>query len=109
MPTSTASRVCAELHERFLAFCRRDLYDVKLVAFFLDTIYLPVRPQGPKEGVLCASMFAGNGEHALVLVCLGMRESKEDWLELGRDLTRRGLGSPMLVIADGASRSDRSS
>jgi putative transposase len=99
---STASRVCAELHERFLAFQRRDLYDVKLVALFLDAIYLPVRPQGPKEGVLCAWGFTENGERALVSVCLGMRESKEDWLELGRDLTRRGLGSPMLVIADGA-------
>ena len=94
MSKSTASRVCAELHERFLAFCRRDLYDVKLVALFLDAIYLPVRPQGPKEGVLCAWGFTENGERALVSVRPGMRESKEDWLELGRDLTRRGLGSP---------------
>src|SRR5438477_11286811 len=31
-----------------------------------------------------------------------MRESKEDWLELGRDLTARGLASPRLVVADGA-------
>ena len=29
-------------------------------------------------------------------------ESKEDWLELGRDLTARGLGAPRLVVADGA-------
>jgi transposase-like protein len=27
---------------------------------------------------------------------------KEDWLELGRDLTRRGLAAPMLIVADGA-------
>ena len=33
---------------------------------------------------------------------LGMRESHEDWLELGRDLIARGLGAPMLVVADGA-------
>src|SRR5438105_11531639 len=31
-----------------------------------------------------------------------MREAKEDWLELGRDLTARGLGAPRLVVADGA-------
>jgi len=99
---STASRVCSELHERFLAFGRRDLYEVKLVALFLDAIYLPVRPQGPKEGVLCAWGFTENGERALVSVCLGMRESKDDWLELGRDLARRGMRSPMLIIADGA-------
>jgi hypothetical protein len=31
-----------------------------------------------------------------------MRESKEDWLELGRDLSKRGLRAPMLIVADGA-------
>ena len=51
---STVARVCAELHERFEAFCRRSLYDVQLVVLFLDAIYLPVRPSGPKEGVICA-------------------------------------------------------
>ena len=33
---------------------------------------------------------------------LGMRESHEDWLELGRDLIARGLGAPLLIVADGA-------
>jgi transposase-like protein len=33
---------------------------------------------------------------------LGMRESHEDWLCLGRDLIARGLGAPLLVVADGA-------
>jgi putative transposase len=31
-----------------------------------------------------------------------MRESHEDWLALGRDLIARGLGAPLLVVADGA-------
>ena len=35
-PRSTVSRVCADLGERFEAFCRRSLYDVKLVVLFLD-------------------------------------------------------------------------
>ena len=96
------SRVCAELHERFEAFCRRSLYDVNLVVLFLDAIYLPVRPSGPKEGVICAWGITENGERALVSVRLGMRETKEDWLELGRDLTARGLPAPRLVVADGA-------
>ena len=33
---------------------------------------------------------------------LGARESKEDWVELGRDLIARGLAAPRLVVADGA-------
>jgi putative transposase len=100
---STVSRVCAELHERFAALCRRDLFEVKLVVLFLDAMYLPVRPSGPKEGVICAWGITENGERALVSVSLGMRETKEDWLELGRDLTRRGLPAPRLIVAHGAS------
>jgi transposase-like protein len=38
----------------------------------------------------------------LLAVRLGQRESYEDWLDLGRDLTRRGLRSPWLVVSDGA-------
>jgi transposase-like protein len=99
---STASRICAELRERFEAFRRRDLYQVRLVALFLDAIFLAVRPQGPKEGVLCAWGFTEEGERVLVSVMLGMRESHEDWLELARDLIARGLPAPMLVVSDGA-------
>ena len=96
-------RICAELHERFEAFCRRSLYDVNLVVLFLDAIYLPVRPSGPKEGVICAWGITENGERGAGFgVALGMRESKEDWLELGRDLIARGLPAPRLVVADGA-------
>ena len=42
------------------------------------------------------------GERVLLAVMLGMRESHEDWLELARDLIGRGLGAPMLIVADGA-------
>ncbi len=99
---STASRICEELRERFEAFKRRDLYGVRLVALFLDAIFLNVRPKGPKEGVHCAWGFTEQGERVLVGVCLGMRESHEDWLSLTRDLIARGLGPPMLIVADGA-------
>jgi putative transposase len=99
---STAARICSELRERFQAFQRRDLYELRLVALFLDAIYLAVRPQGPKEGVLCAWGFTESGERALVSVCLGMREAHEDWLALGRDLIGRGLEAPLLIVADGA-------
>ena len=99
---STVATICAELHERFEAFCRRSLYDIQLVVLFLDAIYLPVRPSGPKEGVICAWGITENGERALVSVRLGAREAKEDWLEFGRDLISRGLAAPRLVVADGA-------
>jgi putative transposase len=99
---ATASRICEELRERFEAFKRRDLYDIQLAALFVDAVFLSVRPNGPKEGVLVAWGFTEEGERVLLSVMLGMRESHEDWLALGRDLIARGLGAPLLVVADGA-------
>jgi putative transposase len=99
---TTASRLCEELRERFEQFKRRDLYAVQLAALFLDAVFLSVRPDGPKEGVLVAWGFTEEGERVLLSVMLGMRESHEDWLALGRDLIARGLGAPLLIVADGA-------
>jgi transposase-like protein len=99
---ATAQRICSELRERFEAFKRRDLYGVQLAALFLDAVFLSVRPNGPKEGVLVAWGFTEQGERVLLSVMLGMRESHEDWLALGRDLIARGLGAPLLIVADGA-------
>jgi putative transposase len=99
---STASRVCEQLRERYEAFKRRDLYDTRLVALFLDATYLAVRRDGPKEGVLVAWGFTEQGERVLLAVMLGMRESYEDLLALARDLIARGLGAPLLIVADGA-------
>ena len=104
---STASRICEELKERFEAFKRRDLYDTRLVALFLDATFISVRPSGPKEGVLVAWGFTEDGERVLLAVTLGMREAYEDWQALGRDLIARGLGAPMLIVADGAPGADQ--
>jgi transposase-like protein len=99
---STASRMCEELKERFERFRRRDLYEIRLIALFLDATFIAVRPNGPKEGVQVAWGFTEEGERVLLAVSLGMRESFEDWQTLGRDLISRGLGAPMLIVADGA-------
>lgn len=99
---SSAARICRELRDRFGAFMARDLSEIRLVTLYLDAIYLPVRPAGAKEGVLVAWGVAESGERVLLAVMLGMRESEEDWLCLGRDLAARGLPAPLLVVSDGA-------
>ena len=99
---TAVSTVCRELRDRYRAFRARSLGEVRLLALFLDAIYLPVRPAGPKEGVLVAWGFTTDGERVLLDVCLGQRERTEDWLDLGRGLIRRGLRSPLLVVTDGA-------
>src|SRR4051794_16069706 len=51
---ATASRLCTELRDRFEAFKRRDLYEIRLVALFLDAPFWPARPGAPRGGVLAA-------------------------------------------------------
>jgi transposase-like protein len=99
---TTVSTICRELRDRYRAFRARSLGEVRLLALMLDAIYLPVRPDGPKEGVLVAWGFTLDGERVLLDVCLGQRERVEDWTDLGRGLIARGLRSPLLVVADGA-------
>ena len=99
---TAVSGICRELRDRYRAFRARSLGEVRLLALFLDAIYLPVRPEGPKEGVLVAWGFTTDGDRVLLDVCLGQRERTEDWTELGRGLLRRGLRSPLLVVTDGA-------
>jgi transposase-like protein len=76
--------------------------DIRLVVLFLDATFIAVRPDGPKAGVQVAWRSIEDGERMLLAVSLGMRESCEDWQSLGRDLIVRGLGAPMLIVADGA-------
>jgi transposase-like protein len=99
---SAASQLCRELRSRYLAFCARDLAGIELLALFLDAVYLKTRPRGQKEGVLVAWGYSFAGERVLVAVRLGMRERHEDWLDLGRDLAKRGLRAPWLAAGDGA-------
>lgn len=99
---TAVSTVCRELRDRYRAFRARSLGEVRLLSLMLDAIYLPVRPDGPKEGVLVAWGFTTDGDRVLLDVCLGQRERTEDWTELGRSLTRRGLRSPLIVVTDGA-------
>ena len=99
---TTVSTICRELRDRYRAFRAGSLGEVRLLVLMLDAIYLPVRPDGPREGVLVAWGFTTDGERVLLDVCLGQRERTEDWLDLARGLIARGLRSPLLVISDGA-------
>jgi transposase-like protein len=100
---STVSRICEQTRERYLAWCGRDLAEHDLVYCFLDAIYLKLRPDDePAEGVLVAWGMTLEGRKVLLGLQLGSRESYEDWLDFARDLTRRGLRCPTLIVADGA-------
>ena len=89
---STVSRICQDTKARYRAWCDRRLDEHDVVYCFLDAIYLKLRPDDtPAEGVLVAWGVTLEGRKVLLGLQLGSRESYEDWLDFGRDLTARGL------------------
>src|SRR5215207_1140085 len=100
---STVARICQDTRERYRAWCERDLSAPDLVYCYLDAIYLKLRPDDePAEGVLVAWGLTLEGQKVLLGLQLGSRESYESWLDFGRELQRRGMRAPALIIADGA-------
>ncbi len=100
---STVARVCKDTAARYASWCERDLGVHDLIYLYLDAIYLKLRPADePAEGVLVAWGITLENQKVLLGLQLGARVSCESWLDFGRDLTRRGLRAPALIVADGA-------
>lgn len=85
------------------AWERRDLSDKRYVYWWADGIHFKVRLTPERPCVLVIMGATAEGTKELVAVCDGERESKESWLEVLRDIKRRGLKTaPQLAVGDGA-------
>src|SRR4051794_22626156 len=103
MGRSTVAGVCQDTRERYRRWCERRLDEHDVVYLFCDALYLKLRPDDePAEGVLVCWGVTLEGGKVLLGLALGSRESYENWLAFGRDLSDRGLRSPALIVADGA-------
>jgi putative transposase len=84
------------------AFMRRELADRDYVYCWADGVHFNVR-LGQER--LCCLVIVGvraDGAKELVAVAQGYRESTDSWAELLRDLRRRGMGAPVVMVGDGA-------
>ena len=102
LSASTIQRLTREWSEQLAAFQQRDLRQVDYVYLWADGVHFNVRLEHER---LCCLVLVGvraDGHKELVAVGDGYRESTESWLELLRDLKRRGMRAPVLAIGDGA-------
>jgi transposase-like protein len=99
---STASRICQQLRAEFDTFRARDLSDVELDYLFLDGSHFKMHDGSRAEPVLVAYGITTVGQPVLLAVEPGGDESHDAWADFLDDLRARGLGSPLLVISDGA-------
>jgi len=102
LSASVITRLTTEWQKERDHFSHRSLKDVDYVYVFADGIHFRVRLE---EARLCALVIVGvraDGTKELVSISDGHRESTESWLDVLRDLKRRGMKAPVLAVGDGA-------
>jgi transposase-like protein len=86
----------------YQTFSCRDLVDRDFVYCWADGVHFRVRLE---QARLCCLVIVGvraDGTKELVAVADGERESTQSWAELLRDLRRRGMRAPVVMVGDGA-------
>src|SRR5215203_409941 len=102
LSASVITRLAVQWQAERQAFLRRSLADRDYVYCWADGIHFNIRLD---EGRLCCLVIVGvraDGTKELVAVADGERESTDTWAELLRDLRRRGMGAPVVMVGDGA-------
>jgi putative transposase len=102
LSASVVTRLAAQWQAERQAFLARDLADRDYVYCWADGIHFNLRLE---DGRLCCLVIVGvraDGTKELVAVADGERESADAWAELLRDLRRRGMGAPVVMVGDGA-------
>jgi putative transposase len=103
LSASVITRLCEQWQAEQEAFAQRDLSEVDYVYCFADGVHFSIRLG--EQGRLCCLVIVGvraDGRKELVAVADGTRESTDDWAELLRDLRRRGMRAPVVMVGDGA-------
>jgi transposase-like protein len=103
LSASVVSRLTTQWQAEREAFAQRDLQGVDYVYCWADGVHFSIRLG--EQGRLCCLVIVGvraDGRKELVAVADGTRESTDDWAELLRDLRRRGMDAPVVMVGDGA-------
>ena len=100
---SAVSRVVGRLSEVFDSWDRRDMAEERYVVLYLDGFHLKVRMarRVVSVPVLAVLGVTPDGTKVLVALRLASSESSDAWGSIIRDLIRRGLAAPALVVVDG--------
>lgn len=98
---ATASRIGQSIQEDFSTWQQRSLAGYDVLYVFVDGMYVKLHPdREEKQPVLLAYAILWDGRKVVLHVGLGDRESFEACVGFLRDMTERGLRSPLLYCSD---------
>lgn len=102
LSAAAVGRLLAAWQDDYQSFAARDLTERDYVYCWADGVHFRVRLE---QAHLCCLVIVGvrvDGTKELVAVADGERESTDSWAELLRDLRRRGMRAPVVMVGDGA-------
>ena len=73
----------------------------EVVYMWVDGVYVKAGLEKETAAVLVVMAALSDGSKVVVSAVPGYRESTENWSEVLRDIKRRGLSCPRLVVGDG--------
>lgn len=103
LSATTITRLKQVWEQEFQEWSKRRLDDREYVYVWVDGIYSNVRLEDDRVCLLVIIGATKEGKKELIAVADGFRESEQSWLEVLRDVKRRGLKMPpKLAVGDGA-------
>jgi transposase-like protein len=101
LSASSIDRLKACWQAEYEEWKQRSLADLEVVYLWVDGIYVKAGLERDKAAILVAVAALRDGRKVVVAVESGSRESTETWAAILRDLKKRGMNCPKLVIGDG--------
>ncbi len=101
LSAATVARLKARWQIEYEQWKQVSLRELEVVYLWVDGVYVRAGLEKEKACLLVAVAGLSDGSKRFVAVEAGFRESRESWSGLLRDLKRRGLKAPRLVIGDG--------
>lgn len=101
LSASTVARLKEKWHEEFSEWSNRSLGNLEVVYAWVDGVYVKAGFEKEKAAVLVVLGALSDGRKVVLAIRSGYRESTESWSAVLRDLKRRGMNCPKLVVGDG--------
>ena len=98
---STVARLKDKWNDELAQWRARPLDDLEVVSMWVDGVYVKAGLEREKVAILVVMAALSDGRKVVVSAIPGYRESIESWSDVLRDMRRRGLECPRLVIGDG--------
>jgi putative transposase len=98
---STVARLKEGWQVEWCEWKQRSLEGLQVVYLWVDGVYVKAGLEKDKAALLVVIGGLLDGRKVVLAVEPGYRESTESWCEVLRDLKKRGMNCPCLVIGDG--------